>query len=426
MSEVKAMKQILMLGVVISLGLGLNAQSFVVLHEFTDGADGASPLAGLTMDPHGNLYGTAASGGNYGPNCTGSGCGTVFKLKHLANGWIFTPLYAFMGGNDSSGPIAPLTIGPNGTFYGVTEQDPLSCIPNCGTVFNITPSPNIPSSAFAPWLETVLYGFRGGLDGALPFYGAVVFDQAGNLYGATGYGGNSHAGLGCAGGCGTIYELSPSGDHWTETILYNFTGTTDGAVPIGVVFDNAGNLYGITYTRGAYNCGTVFKLTRSGSGWSESTIYSFNPGVGDGCNSVADLTFDGVSNFYGTTYAGASGSTAFQLSPNGQAGWTETVIASFGYGVPSWGGLTLDSAGNLYGVTGNGIGERADTLYKLTPSNGGWNYTALVVLSGSPDPVGNVTLDTNGNIYGITAEGGMVGGSCQFMSGCGTVWEYTP
>lgn len=425
-SEVKAMKLTLMLGVAITLSLSLRAQNLVVLHEFTGGIDGASPSAGLTMDRAGNFYGSAALGGNYGSNCPETGCGTVFKIKYGGTGWVFEPLYAFKGGNDSNAPYAPVTIGSNGTLYGTTTAlgcAPGFCPPTHGTVFNITPSPNIPANAFAPWPETVLYTFGDGLDGAYPETGGVVFDAAGNIYGATPAGGGSP---GCPGGCGTVYQLSRSGDQWSETILYTFIGASDGNGPQGVTFDNAGNLYGITSGAGAYNCGTVFKLTPTGSGWAESTIYTFNPDTGDGCNADGGLTFDGIGTFYGTNYRGANGGTAFELSPDGKGGWTETVIASFGFGNPAGGGLTLDSAGNFYGVTGNSA-YGSGTLFKLARSGGRWTYTTLWTfgVNGGTDLSGNVTLDATGNIYGTSAEGGLSGGSCPY-GGCGLAWEYMP
>lgn len=399
------------------------AQTLVPLHQFTGGVDGSVPLAGLTIDRAGNLYGTTLKGGDFMGNCMGSnGCGTVFKILHRGTGWVFMPLYSFLGGNDGQWPFAGVTVGPNGSLYGATSGSGVTLgtcngMGSCGTVFNVRPTPNVPANASAPWLETVLYSFAGGADGAFPQYGSnVIFDNAGNLYGTTVAGG----------GAGTVYKLTPSGEgQWAETILYTFMGGNDGGAPLGLVFDTSGNLYGTTYGGGTYDCGTVFELVPSGSGWTKSTIYNFNPGVGDGCHSFAGLTFDGSNHFFGTNYYGGvnGGGTAFELSPNGQGGWTEAVIYSFsdhtGNGLE--GGLTLDTAGNLYGTMflgGNGgLGE----VFKLAPSGGNWQYTDLHDFNGQDDglePSGSLAIDANGNVYGVSSQGG--------THGHGVAWEIMP
>jgi uncharacterized repeat protein (TIGR03803 family) len=394
------------------------AQSFVALHEFTGGQDGSVPVAGLAMDRAGNLYGTTEGGGG--------GQGTVFKMTHKAGGWLFSPLYGFTGGNDGGNPEAAVTIGPNGSIYGTTSNGGTGLCGGhgCGTVFNLRPAQHASPKVFAPWSETVLYSFAGGSDGAFPSFGSLVFDQEGNIYGTTEGGGGS----GCDGyGCGTVFRLAPSaGGQWTESVLYSFTGGSDGAFSVGsVIFDKAGNLYGTTASGGTYGCGTVFQLTPIGSDWTENTLYAFNPSVGDGCNSSAGLIFDAVGNLYGTSENGGvqGGGTAFELTPHSNGSWTETVLYAFtsglGYGGPS-GGLTMDAVGNLYGTTqGGGLGIGA--VFKLTPSNGNWAYTSLhdfINLDDGEFPIGNVTLDASGNVYGTASQGGEYGS--------GVVWEITP
>jgi uncharacterized repeat protein (TIGR03803 family) len=395
------------------------AQSFVALHEFTGGQDGLAPVAGLAMDKAGNLYGTTQGGG-------GGGHGTVFKMTHKAGGWLFGPLYGFTGGKDGGDPLAAVTIGRDGTLYGTTAVggEGTGCNGSCGTVFNLRPAPHASPNVFAPWTEAVLYSFAGGMDGGGPNFGDLVFDQSGNIYVATWEGGGS----GCGGyGCGTVVKLTPStGGSWTESVLYSFGGGNDGSRPIAVIFDQAGNLYGTANTGGMYGCGTVFELTPSGSGWAENTLYQFNPNIGDGCNPQAGLIFDASGNLYGTNANGGvqGGGTAFQLSPNGQGSWTENVLYAFtsglGYGGP-FGALTLDDAGNLYGTDYGGGAYGLGAVFKLTPSGSNWIYTSLHDFINYADgefPVGNVTLDAKGDAYGTASLGGQYG--------YGVVWEITP
>ena len=381
-----------------------HAQTFTVLHSFTNGQDGAYPEAGLTMDKAGNLYGTAWSGG--------LGQGTVFKLTNKRSGWIFNPLYSFPA-NESQGavPKARVIVGPNGTLYGTA----LGGNPGYGVVFNLKPSAAACRSALCPWTETVLHNFtRNPVDGIDPGSGDVVFYQ-GNLYGTTIQGGSD--------GLGAVYELTPSG---TESVLWSFTGgQQDGSYPwSGVIFDGSGNLYGTTTEGGdpacVGGCGTVYKMTPSGSGWTEKPIYYFTGGS-DGAYPYGGLIFDQKGNLYGTTYVGGInlGGTVFELSPPGD--WTTlTVLYSFtGTAGPS-GSLTMDAAGNLYGITAeNDCCSTYGDVFELIYPN--WTYKDLhPFLDGNDggDPYGSVVLDANGNIYGTAYGWGKYG--------YGTVWEITP
>src|SRR5271157_4784768 len=173
------------------------AQTYTVIHNFTGGADGAYPVAGLTMDRAGNLYGTTSGGG-------ASGNGTVFRLSYKGSGWVLNPLYRFAAGNDGLDPRTRVVIGPDGSLYGTTSAGGGTACNfgyglGCGTVFNLKPSAKACTSALCSWTEIVLYRFS-GTDGALPL-GDVVFDQAGNLYGTTAFGGGvgncSGDGFGC-------------------------------------------------------------------------------------------------------------------------------------------------------------------------------------------------------------------------------------
>ena len=258
-----------------------------VIHSFTNGSDGGSPYAGLTMDKAGNLYGTASGGGS-------AGYGTVFRLSNKGSGWVFTPLYSFQGGNDGANPRARVIIGPDGALYGTTTAGGGSgCYQNlgCGTVFNLRPSPTACKTALCSWTETVLYRFTGGIDGATP-EAEIVFDHSSNLYGTTYAGGQI--------GGGTVFELTPAGSGWTENVLYSFSGFGDGLNPAaGVIFDPAGNFYGTTASGGQGGNGTVYELTPSGSGWTEKAIYTFQDGA-DGSDPQASLVVDAAGNLYGT------------------------------------------------------------------------------------------------------------------------------
>src|SRR5271165_575079 len=405
----------------IVLATQLHAQTFTVLHTFTGGIDGESPLVGLTIDAAGNLYGTASEGG-YGKlgACYPGGCGTGFKLRHTSSGWLFTPIYDFQGHSDGANPYGGVTLGRDGTLYGTTELGGSS---SCGTVFNLKPPPAACTSALCQWTKTTLYSFQG--DDGCALSGPLTLDQAGNFYGTT----LNENGK----GYGNVYELSPSHGGWTETVLHAFTlSNGDGIFPGygGVVFDKAGNLYGMTSGGGdlscapGYGCGMVFQLTPSGSGWTESDVYSFENGS-DGAYPLGGVIFDSSGNLYGATSTGGSGNggTVFELSPsNGY--WNFGLLAglvSTGTSAGSWSSLVMDKAGNLYGTArANGVyGE--GSVFKLSPSNGGWTYTSLHDFYCATDgcsPYGSVVFDANGNIYGTTGGGG--------ASYAGTVWEITP
>src|SRR5271157_5159200 len=383
------------------------AQTFQVIHNFINGQDGSEPVAGLAMGPDGSLYGTACSGGI-------GGSGTVYKLTHKGPSWFFSPLYSFTNGSDGACPSANVVFGPNGTLYGTTQESGRGLY---GTVFNLSPPPTACKAVRCPWSETTLYSFTGGKDGG-EVYSPVTFDQAGNIYGTTRAGGNGNAGV--------VYTLVPSGGTWTESVIHFFGGSGDGANPYtGVVFDGSGNLYGTALD-------DVYELTLQSGVWMETILHTFQGG-NDGEFPYGGLVFDAKGNLYGTTAAAGSGygGTAFEFTPLG-GGWSYQVI----YGFPGTYGtvygpraaLIADSAGNLYGTTAGNVGITNGpygTVFKLTPSGGGWTEDVLYPFSGGSDgasPLGNLVLDANGNLYGTTYLGGT--GGCGF--GCGVVFETTP
>ncbi len=222
-----------------------------VLHSFGNGADGAVPYAGLTIDAAGNLYGTTLAGGIHH-------VGTVFELTPTkGEGWTEKVLHSFGNGADGAFPRAGLIFDSAGNLYGTTSQGGAynSCMPTiprnnistCGTVFELTPK------AGGRWTERVLYSFNhNGTDGYDPLAG-LIFAAAGNLYGTTSMGGSEN-GRGCFLGCGTVFELTPTkGGGWTEKVVHNFDGT-DGVSPsAGLIIDAAGNLYGTTNEHGIWS-----------------------------------------------------------------------------------------------------------------------------------------------------------------------------
>src|SRR5579872_1386463 len=248
----------------------------------TNGQDGSSPAGALVMDAAGNLYGTTSSGGS-STNCT-NGCGTVFQLiPPLFKGlpWSENILYNFQAGTDGSMPLANLTFDSIGNLYGTTAYGGTGgCEINgrtgCGTVFEM---PINSDGSYST--EMVLHSFQGTpADGATPSAGLIV-DTAGNLYGTTTYGGTKPA---CgADGCGVVFELSPSQDGWIESILYSFSHYLDGAYPVApVVFAPDFNLYGTTKNGGgghpgcAGGCGTIFQLWSNPEGeWKERVLHRF-------------------------------------------------------------------------------------------------------------------------------------------------------
>jgi len=398
-------------------GQPAQAQTFKVIYNFIGGAGGAHPYAGLTMDSAGNFYGTTF-GDSFGVS------GSVFHLSNYDSTWVLTPLYAFHGGSDGANPYAGLVIGNDGSLYGTTQEGGGSgCIygDGCGTVFSVGPPPRPRPSILSGWNETVIYRFTAGgwMQGLVVAVGSLVFDHEGNLYGTSPTGGN--------GGYGFVYKLTPSNGGWTESEIYSFTGG-DGADPYsGVIFDASGNLYGTTSGGGARGAGTVFQLSPSGSGWTETTLYNFQGGGYEGAYPFGGVTFDHSGNLYGTTTGWGvwGGGTVFELSPVG-GGWTFTLLHSFADRAWAYAPPTVDAAGNVYGTTWHTGTYNDGMVYKLTPSATGWTFSSLHDFTGGSDgawPISDVIWDASGNLYGTATSGGAY---CLPSLGCGVVWEITP
>ena len=380
-----------------------------VLHSFNLN-DGVVPFGGLIFDGHGNLYSTTAGGGIYG-------VGTIFEMSpRQGGGWTETVLHSFGRGDDGQSPMAGLVADGNGNLYSTTFS---GGIHGGGTVFEMSPRQG------GGWTETVLHSFGNGNDASQPNYSALVADSMGNLYGAALYGGIH--------GLGAVFELSPrQGGGWTETVLHSFNiNGVDGTLPYGnLIQDGAGALYGTTARDGGHGGGMVYSLARRGDGsWKESVAYSFDFQGTDGANpAFAALVFDSGGNLYGTTYNGGQydSGTAFELAPNGSGGWTEKVLYDFGKdgaGAHPQPGMIFDSAGNLYGTTVTGGSSDRGTVFELSPGgNGGWTARLLHSFNknGSDGyyPCGNLIFDPAGNLYGTTFNGGIHYG--------GTVFQLSP
>ena len=347
------------------------AQTFSVLYNFVNGADGASPDRGsLVLDGAGNFYGTTYAGGL-------SSQGTVFKLDSTGKE---TVLYNFRGLRDGAGPIGRVILDGAGNLYGTTSYKGTF---NAGTVFKVSPAGKF----------KILHTFTGGADGGQPYAG-LIRDHRGNLYGTTKTGGAS--------GYGTIFKLDSTGK---ETVLYSFTGSPDGGQPAArLIRDTAGNFYGTTSHEGLFHYGTVFELDTTGK---ETDLHDFT-GSGDGIFPLGALVRDTTGNLYGTTSEGGPFNLGmvFELDPSGR----ETDLLNFGGSDGSYpvGDLIRDAAGNIYGTTAYGGDFGDGTVFTLDAFA---SFKLLHSFSGADgyQPYAGLVQDGAGNLYGTTRFGGAYG-----------------
>jgi uncharacterized repeat protein (TIGR03803 family) len=403
-----------------------------VLHSFQSSTDGHVPLAGLVLNEEGNLYGTTSRGGRYGG-------GKVFELQPTGKGhWKEKTLYDFS--TDGAFPESTLVFDDAGNLYGTTDANTASGY-GYGVVFELSPKPD------GSWSETVVHGFSGGSDGAYPV-GDLVFDLAGNLCGVTEQGGGSSCGSQT---CGTIFKLTRSHGKqgWTETIIYAFSEPS-GRPASGPIVAGGGTVYGTTYNGGTskncyQGCGTVFELKPAGRKWEKSTLYSFQGG-GNGYRPESNLVLDAHGNLYGSLSRGGNGGgLIFELQRRGGR-WQERMVYNFCTLNNCADGrypnvLTIEKDGSLYGATQEGgnylCGYDDDggcgTVFKLFHAKTGWMEMVLYAFQGGPSdgeyPMGGVTRDAKGQLFGTTFGGG--GGDeqdCTFgdYGGCGTVFEVMP
>jgi uncharacterized repeat protein (TIGR03803 family) len=329
-----------------------------ILYRFPGGNGPSLPVAGLSMDVAGDLFGMTTDGDVYG--CTTSYCGTAFELTPPAkpgHPWKAIILYRFSQGAGGFNPGSGLILDGAGNLYGTTQ----TYGPNYhGTVFRLSP----PADRRGWWTETVLSGFdRGGL---WPI-GNVVFDKAGNLYGTTFNGGSQNFGV--------VFQLTPKAHgYWTENVLYEF-GQNACSPKTNLIIDGSGNLYGTAQGCPALS-GAVFELTRPKheGAWTESVLAYFR-GTSN-YDPTTSLTFDEAGNLYGTTASGGTygRGSVFQLM---RPSWTETVLHSFSWrdGNFPTSGPIFGLGGALYGTTLNGGYRRGicktaggcGVVYRITP-----------------------------------------------------------
>ena len=373
-------------------GLRVWAVTETTIHTFAGGAYSEYPNGGLVFDSSGNAYGTASGGG--------AGYGTIYELTPSQSGWIANILYEF---DDVSGayPAGPLVFDRAGNLYGTASYGGnmagICQGSGCGTVFEL-------KRVSSGWRFVVLYTFSGDDDGAHP--NSIIFDESGNLYGTTFSGGNL--------GYGTAFELSPSTERWTESTVYTFAGSNDGANPVsGLTLGATGIFYGTTLFGGAHNCGanncgTVYKLRKTSSGWKEIILHSFNGS--DGSSPFAGL-FLRLGTLYGTTSTGGAFNqgTAFSLTQRNYT-FIETVLCSFNgtNGTSPVSGMVPDSAGNLYGTTVYGGSNGYGVIFVLRNHNGVWHESVVHDFAGTLDgsqPLGTPTFHAGG-LFGTTNGGG--------------------
>jgi uncharacterized repeat protein (TIGR03803 family) len=393
------------------------AGSQSLVYTFTGALDGCGP-SGVALDAAGNLYGTTAQGGI-------AGLGAVFKIDPSGKETSFN---AFSGGPSGSTPQSSLVRDDQGNIYGATSSGGTY---NCGTLYRIDKSSQ----------ETVLYNFPGGNYGCNPS-GNLARDAPGNIYGTTssddsecvvfkispagqetmvidlGVGaGLSGVAIDAAGnlygtGLGIVYKVEPA---YGYRPFYTFTPGPGGYVPNGnVVLDAAGNVYGTTAEGGIDNQGVIFKISPSGA---ETVLYSFTGGA-DGFDPLAGVTLDSAGNIYGTTAGGgvAGGGTVFALTAAG----VYTVLHSFPQNSilasPPFSSLAVDANGNIYGATlgvldGCQTNGTCGTIYEIDAAG---NYTLLHTFAGGRDgamPAGPVLVDSYGTVFGTaSAQGEYLGG----------------
>jgi len=391
------------------------AQGEQALYAFKGGPnDGANPFGRPLFDSAGNLYGTTLAGGNT------YWAGSVYQLTPSGGGWAETMIYSFSGSTDGAQPEAGLIMDNAGNLYGTTSGGGLY---NKGTVFELTPSGG-------GWTQQVLHSFTGGIDGATPYLGQLTFDKAGNLWGTTNSGGQYNA--------GTVFKLIRTKSGWREKVIYAFAGGNDAKWPNeSLVFDSKGKaLYGASYQGGGsgcggYGCGTVFALTKTSTGWQEQVLYAFTGGP-DGAQPYESVILDQAGNLYGTTFSGGDTQghgVVFELVRS-QNTWTEKVLYTFkgrNDGANPYVNVIFGKDGVLYGATDQAGAHKNGVLFKLTPMRSGkWRQDVLYAFTGGTDgglPLSGLTFDNAGNIYGVTVQGGD-DNVCSF--GCGAVYEYAP
>jgi len=405
-------------------------------------ADGLIPDGSLTADASGHMYGVTTHGG-------AAGAGSVFELAPNAKRtkWSFSTVHSFCVPNCETGvaPVDGIILDQQGNLYG---QAYLGGRKDAGKVFEL-----LPNKRHTSWKLKILYSFcreracSDGMNptGTLAYFGkssGAPYDGVSPLYGVTGAGGIDNGGV--------VYALTPGADGWTFQTLYRFcsaAGCADGKSPNGLTVDASGNLFGTTYDGGVNAAGVAFELAAANRSqtdtWQEAVLYDFckQARCADGAYPISDLLTDSQGGLIGTTYFGGythkrcvvggklGCGVVFRLSPEGGS-WTESVLYTFctkracADGERPSGGVTMDDAGNLFGLTvyggstagndfGGGVvwelGQKHKTLYAFCPSG---------QCQDGIQPTGKLLRDSAGRYFGMTSSGGDAGG--------GTIFEITP
>jgi hypothetical protein len=377
----------------------VSAASVTVLYQFSGRADGGIPSGSLLLDAAGNLYGTTLISGR-GSN------GVVFRLTPAFPGqkWTETVLYSFPRNhyvdtfaNDG------LLADASGALYGTAFGNDL------GFAYRLAP----PAPGGTSWRFSKIYSFSGLADGGGPS-GPLSMTPFGQLVGVTQAGGDVSGRNQCD--CGVAYTLSPptQGGSWQESVAHTYLGRPDGNTPTGALATDAdGALYGTTFQGGSGHCvdhiamvvtgcGTVFRLSYSGSAWSQSILYNFQPDEGNfPTNSV-------VFGPDGALY-GSAGPDVFRLALAQNGDWQKTTLVSFPHGIAGagpTGGLIFDESGNIYGASDStGLNGRAN-IFKITPPGSehqAWTLTRLATLAtnaNGPQPAGGLARGPNGTLFG--------------------------
>ena len=376
-------------------------------YKFQGTADGASPTAALILDQTGSFYGTTGWGSSPNANCAGK-CGAVFKLTpQSGGGWTESTLYSFQGNADEQSPTAGLIFDSTGDLYGATSG---GFPPSGGTVFELSPSSG------GGWTENALYTFQGTLLNGWTSNAGLIFDESGNLYGTTSFGGSSAGSANCIGngtmgapnGCGTVFELSSaSGGGWTERVLYNFQGNADGGYPgAALISDQSGNLYSTASGGASSNCnggcGVVFELSPipSGTAATTTTLSLAPSSVSAGSTGPVVMT---------ATIAPTSGSG----TPTGTAtffnGSTQIATSTLSSGVTTLNYNASSLAAGTYSITATYSGDNtfagstssAQTLTVTKPTYS-MSATAVTVSPGASGSSTVTVSSTNGYAGTVT------------------------